>query len=121
MTHAHLHKELPIIIYLFILFCPLFNIITCSDCSTILVDLESIFMTFPPQMLNDANSRLFTCSFPDCGKIFSKSSNLTQHYRTHSGIETEVCSELDESKFVTRTRLVLRSLDYKRNYIIIKV
>ena len=42
---------------------------------------------------SSADSEIFTCHHPDCGKTFSKIQNLKSHQRCHSLIKPYVCRE----------------------------
>lgn len=47
-------------------------------------------------MCVSAGERPFECTWPDCGKKFSRSDELTRHYRTHTGEKRFNCPLCDK-------------------------
>lgn len=47
--------------------------------------------------------RQYMCTYPDCGKLYSKSSHVASHYRTHTGERPFVCDFPDCDRRFTRS------------------
>lgn len=47
-------------------------------------------------MFFSTGERPFECTWPDCGKKFSRSDELTRHYRTHTGEKRFNCPLCDK-------------------------
>lgn len=47
--------------------------------------------------------RQYMCTYPDCGKLYSKSSHVASHYRTHTGERPFVCDFPDCGRRFTRS------------------
>lgn len=47
-------------------------------------------------VLVSSGERPFECTWPDCGKKFSRSDELTRHYRTHTGEKRFNCPLCDK-------------------------
>ncbi|PKU45690.1 krueppel-like factor 9 [Limosa lapponica baueri] len=57
-----------------------------------------------PRLLGKAGERPFPCTWPDCLKKFSRSDELTRHYRTHTG-EKQFRCPLCEKRFMRSDHL----------------
>ncbi|KAI3372448.1 hypothetical protein L3Q82_022936, partial [Scortum barcoo] len=58
------------------------------------VERPTILMTTAKQLA--LRERPFECTWPDCGKKFSRSDELTRHYRTHTGEKRFNCPMCDK-------------------------
>lgn len=47
-------------------------------------------------VFSTSGERPFECTWPDCGKKFSRSDELTRHYRTHTGEKRFNCPMCDK-------------------------
>ncbi|KAK4806836.1 hypothetical protein QYF61_005632 [Mycteria americana] len=58
----------------------------------------------PPVLLRRESERPFPCTWPGCLKKFSRSDELTRHYRTHTG-EKQFRCPLCEKRFMRSDHL----------------
>ncbi|NWY08264.1 KLF9 factor, partial [Nothoprocta ornata] len=73
-------------------------------CSKVHIHVNSSPLNFLSSFL-PSGERPFPCTWPDCLKKFSRSDELTRHYRTHTG-EKQFRCPLCEKRFMRSDHLM---------------